>query len=198
MPKNQFGSFSDEVDTGFEQSTPVRSTAQAAKNAATQVVKGAAKQASDTTKAFVDMLYGASSTTGDEQSPDGGATPPPAQKQHTAQGQTATSQQTPEQAKMDETRKQLHQLHNQNYGNQFTMESELQQQRQQRKQAEQQRAQEEEDDKQRSMEAEQSNMQDLEQPQGKQTGMQGARKKKSSIVLSRAKTKAETNRGASG
>ena len=198
MPKNQFGSFSDEVDTGFEQSSVVRSTAQAAKNAAGQVVKGAAKQASDTTKAFVDMLYGASTPTGDEQSPDAGATPPPAQKQHTAQAQTATPQQTPEQAKMDETRKQLHQLHNQNYGNQYNLESELQQQRQKRKQEEQQRAQEAEDEKQRQLEAEGSKMQDIEQPQGKQTGMQGARKKKSNIVLSRAKTKAETNRGASG
>lgn len=197
MPKNPFGSFSDEIDSGFEQNSAVQSTTHAAKNAASHTVKQAGKAVSDATKSFVDMLYGVSTPTVDPDSPDGGTTPP-AHNQQSAPSQHANGQQTPEQAKIDDARKELHQMHKQNHASQFTLESELQRARQQRVEAEKQRLQQEEEEKQQHAQAAESGMQDLSQPEGKKSGMQNQRKKKSSIVLSRVKTKAETNRGTSG
>lgn len=194
-----------EMDDGFENIPVVQKPVQAVNKVANTVVKQTAQQVKATTKAFISQLYGASSpsATDDDQQQVDATVDPMAQVQKTQTGQaqsslpqqathqanaaqsSASSTASPsDQAKIEQARRELQQQHRSEYyiptfGDITNLESDIKKEAQKRQQEEQQKEQEEEQEKQQ--------MEELKE-----------QKKKEPIAVTRARNKAEMNRGASG
>jgi hypothetical protein len=209
MPLNPFST--DNEDTSFEQGSPVT---QAAKNAvkATSTQTDAQMQAS--TQAIVDQLYGVNDSTPTDAGTD------EANTQHTDSSNSATravssqagsykssnSNQSPEdEAKMEKIRHELfanysskfQSAQNGAHGLNTNLDQEMEKARQERIQKEQQRIQEEEEQQQQK-EAEKAQMDEglgSLMPEGKHIGRN---RMKQPVALTLAKTKTESNRGATG
>lgn len=194
-----------EMDDGFEDIPVVQKPVQSINKVANTAVKQTAQQVKATTKAFLSQLYGSSSpaATDDDQQQADTTVDPQAQVQKVQAGQTHSAAQqlgatqasthaaakaqaaNPEdEEKLIKARRELQQTHRSDYyiptfGDITNLESDIQKQAQQRKQDDQQKEQEEEQEKQQLAELEE-------------------KKKKEPIAVSRAKNKAESNRGVAG
>src|SRR6185369_2448530 len=196
-----------EVDEGVENIPVVKASAQSINKVATTTVKHTAAQAKALTKAFVSQLYGSSTQTATVDDQQQGAavntaasaqkaqTPAksgaPMQKalagahiqQHAVQSTTQTASTPEEQAQIEETRKKLYQQSTEYYDKQFgniaDVEANMMEEAQKRVQRDQEREQEKEEEKKQLAELEEQ-------------------KKKEPIAVTRAKNKAESNRGAAG
>jgi len=202
----KFGGFSDDID--IERNTVVTTTSQAVKNAGTAVViqagqqvKGAADEAANE---FLDALYGSTTSSEDEQSPDNAHPTQQQQKPHPTSFQTkqqqnnATTQAPTDKDKLEETRRKLQQTHNQDYFNPTIGDLEVQMKREadKRKQADEQRIREEEEAKQKKAQEQQQQNQQLAMPAGKGRMRMGKPVKSMDVEMGKKKT--ETFRGASG
>jgi hypothetical protein len=194
-----------EMEDGFEDIPVVQKPVQTVNKVANTVVKQTAQQVKATTKAFISQLYGSSSPTAtdDDQQVDT-TVDPMAQVQKVQAGQTPTSAPQPavhagtsqsnqtnqakasqsDEEKMQLARRELQKTHRSDYyiptfGDISNIESDIQKEAQKRQQVEQQKEQEEEQEKQQLAQLEE-------------------KKKKEPIALTRAKHKAESNRGAAG
>ncbi len=185
-----------ELDDGFEGIPVVQNPVQGVKQAATTAVKATAAQAKAAAKTFVSQLYGASdptTATVDDQT-DAVPNAAPQMQPH----QQAISHMPPQpsqksalptknpakQAKIEETRRKLAQTHTSNYylnmaGDVTNLESDVRKREEERKQADEQRKQQ--------IEEEEKKLEELKEQQ-----------KKEPISVTRARNKAESNRGASG
>lgn len=191
-----------ETDDGFENIPVVQKPVQAVNKVANTVVKQTAQQIKATTKAFISQLYGSSSPTAtdDDQQQDATVnaaahaqkvqTPTPiptavaaAHTPHSIGQTTAVPQTAEEQEKLAEARRNLQQHSSEYYdptfGNIADIETGIRQEAQKNQQEEQQKEQEEEQEEQQKMELEE-------------------KKKKEPIAVTRARNKAEMNRGAAG
>lgn len=191
-------------DTSFERGTPLGQTARnAVKVAATQ----AKALADDTTKAFLDQLYGPSTPSTDntdqqvsdatKQLQQTGHGQQSAALQQALKGNAGNSAKSPdEQANLEKIRRELFAK---THGGQFNIEQQMEKARKEREQKEQQLKQQEEEEKQ-SKEAEKMQMEEAGpfMPAGKKTGMMFGRKPKQPMAVTQAKNKAESNRGATG
>jgi hypothetical protein len=195
-----------EMEDGFEDIPVVQKPVQTVNKVANTAVKQTAQQVKATTKAFISQLYGSSSPTAtddDQQQTDttvdpmsqaqkvpaGQAhTPVPQQAAHANTSQGSQGNQTKaaqsDEEKMQLARRELQKTHRSDYyiptfGDITNLESDIQKEAQKRQQEEQQKEQEEEKEKQQ--------LEELEE-----------KKKKEPIAVTRAKNKAESNRGAAG
>ncbi len=159
-----------------------------------KTVEQTAQQAEDTSRAFIDQLYGAS-----EQDPQevGTEQPGSSQKSQTQhQGDSSSSKSPTEQAQIEATRKQLEMLQGGNYNTQFSAEASLQRYRAKQREEEEKKRQEEEEKAQAEEERAQQMQSEAVMPTGKHTGTPNAPRPK--VALEREKTKTESNRGSTG
>jgi hypothetical protein len=193
-----------EMEDGFEDIPVVQKPVQTVNKVANTVVKQTAQQVKATTKAFLSQLYGSSSPTATDDDQQADTTvDPQAQVQKVQAGQTSTpvpqqvvhanpspqANQTnatqSEEEKIQRARRELQQTHRSDYyiptfGDISNLESDVHKEAQKRQQEEQQKEQEEEQEKQQLAELEER------------------KKKEQPISLTRAKNKAESNRGVAG
>ncbi len=195
-----------ELEDGFEDIPVVQKPVQDINKVATSAVKQTAQQVKATTKAFLSQLYGSSSpsATDDDQQADA-TVDPQAQVQKVQAAQThaaaAAAQQgihptqthaaakvqaanPDDEEKLQRARRELQQTHRSEYyvptfGDITNLESDIRKEAQKRQQQDQQKEQEEEQEKQQ--------MEELQE-----------QKKKEPIAVTRARNKAEMNRGAAG
>lgn len=201
-----FNPFSGSDGPNLEQGNPVGQTVKKAAAAAGGFAGAQAKAAG---QSFVDQLYGNVSSAPDESDPQGTQNPQNMQAMQQAAsastgGSTSEFPKTPgEMSQIDETRKKLQELqgqHKKEYVD-VTFGETAQKRRQQREEEERQmKAQQEQEEAERKAQeqSEQEESMGGLMPAGKKTGVQGRKRTQQPIALSRAKTKAEMNRGASG
>ncbi|HEX8932343.1 MAG TPA: hypothetical protein VF810_04260 [Patescibacteria group bacterium] len=203
MPKSPF-----DLDEGFEMPAISKPT-QAVKQVTGTVVKQTAKQAQQAAQSFVNQLYGATDTqaAGDQKTdtaaPLAGIQKPPtsSQVQQSASGSPLSTAAPEEQAKIEKTRRELQQTHTGSYvvptlGKIGDLEADIRKEEEKRKQEEQKKKQEEAEEEQQKLQEKQQREQEFIMPSGKMAG--GRNRMKQPISVTRAKTKAEINRGASG
>jgi len=195
-----FGSFSsNDENTSFEQGISLNQTA---KNAVKTTTTQTKKVADDTRKAILDQLYGPSTSSADSAAQQAGDAGSQASQTDHQQSPSQENAQAPgEQGKLDETRRKLQELqrlHKQNYYDKYLGDDAQRKLRQEEQQKKQQEAQAEDQERQQ-LEAEKAQMDEgTLLPAGKKAGAMFGKKQQQPIALTRAKTKTEMNRGASG
>lgn len=177
-----------EMEDGIEDIPVVQKPVQTVNKVANTVVKQTAQQVKATTKAFLSQLYGSSTpAANDNDAQQADTTVDPATQQQKAQTQQQTPQpvpqqsmqqnqtssqaaqqqpQTPEEAKLEQARRELQQTHRSEYviptfGDITSLESDIRKEAQKRKQMEQEREKEKEQEKQKMEELEQKKKQEV-------------------------------------
>ena len=196
MPFNPFNG----DGTSLEQEDPISG---AAKQAAKAVNQGTQQQAKATNQSFVDQLYGnVSSNEALDPSADPlqAKSPPPSSSSAAPSGPTPAANPN-EQSKLDETRRKLAELQNQHKKSYFdsTFGEEAQKKRQQREEEElQMKAQEEEERLQKEDEERAKMEESMQAFQSHGKNGKGPDQLGAPISVTQAKTRTESNRGASG
>lgn len=196
-------------DTSFEQGMPVSQAAKNVTKAAQQKTDDAIKKAN---QEIVAQLYRSSDASTQDQNSDTTANKTGSYIDTTTGMQAglstdSNSNQTPEeQAQIAKVRSALFG----NYSGKFqsapngahglitNIDQEMERARKEREQRETQRKQEEEEEERRRQEEEEAQKQELAMPAGKKTGAMFGKKQQQPMVVQRAKTTTEINRGTSG